>query len=362
MGIKYSIAEKMDENSAANKICDDMGELNPSLIVFFASSAYEIEKIGTGLKEKTNAKVIGCTTAGELASGFMLKESVVAMGFGEEKISNCSLNTIDMNNININEVIEKVKNDIGTEPKQLETQKYLGLIFTDGTSGKEEEVMDIIGTEFLIPVVGGSAGDDLKFKETYVFDNESAKNNSALLAVIEIPSGFEIIKTQSFSDTGKKLVPTKVDESNRKVIEFDYETALEGYAKAIGISKEEAKESFMTYPVGLMVGEEPFVRSPQRVEEDTMYFYCQIKEGVELSLLKAEDIVESTGNVVKDLEGKAAGIINFNCILRTLELEKKGQTQQYADLFSKIPTIGFSTYGEQYIGHINQTSTMVVFK
>ena len=48
--------------------------------------------------------------------------------------------------------------------------------------------------------------------------------------------------------------------------------------------------------------------------------------------------------------------------MRKLELENKNLTDEYGALFSSVPTVGFSTYGEQYIGHINQTATMLVFK
>ena len=41
-------------------------------------------------------------------------------------------------------------------------------------------------------------------------------------------------------------------------------------------------------------------------------------------------------------------------------LESKNQTEDYGNVFSKIPTIGFSSYGEEFIGHINQTATMLV--
>lgn len=59
--------------------------------------------------------------------------------------------------------------------------------------------------------------------------------------------------------------------------------------------------------------------------------------------------------------GSIGAIANFNCILRTLELKNKNQTEKYGQLFSSEPTVGFSTYGEEFVGHINQTATMLVF-
>jgi hypothetical protein len=137
------------------------------------------------------------------------------------------------------------------------------------------------------------------------------------------------------------------------------------YAEALGVTVEEAANRFMTNPVGLMVDNEPYVRSPQQFKGNGMVFYCNIREGSELMLLQSGDIVADTK---ADLDAKCRslgnirGIINFHCLFRTLELIRKHQTDAYGALFKDIPTIGFSTYGEAYIGHMNQTSTMLLFR
>ena len=96
-----------------------------------------------------------------------------------------------------------------------------------------------------------------------------------------------------------------------------------------------------------------------------MKFYCNVIEGMELSILQSTDMIKDTqeaiANKIKEI-GPIAGLINFHCILRTLELEQKKLTKEYGNIFKNIPTIGFSTYGEEYIGHVNQTSTILVFK
>jgi len=108
-----------------------------------------------------------------------------------------------------------------------------------------------------------------------------------------------------------------------------------------------------------------FVRSPQQIVEDRVRFYCNVLEGMELTVLDSTDMIEDTRQALAQKRqelGGISGIINFHCILRTLELEQKGLTEAYGNLFTEIPTIGFSTYGEEYVGHINQTATMLAFR
>jgi len=118
-----------------------------------------------------------------------------------------------------------------------------------------------------------------------------------------------------------------------------------------------------------MIAGEPFVRSPQRAEAGTVFFYCQIKEGMELELLEATDIVADTRQAIAARQvtngsgtGAIRGLIDFQCILRTLQLRDEHRCEQYGSIFRDIPMIGFSTYGEEYLGHVNQTSTILLFR
>jgi hypothetical protein len=86
---------------------------------------------------------------------------------------------------------------------------------------------------------------------------------------------------------------------------------------------------------------------------------------VPLRLLESTDILSETRELLrqKSLQsGPIRALLNFNCIHRTQELEREGRVEQYAQLFTPIPTIGFNTYGEAYLGHVNQTATMVLFR
>lgn len=366
MTITVSSSADADPKTAASAIASDFKGLDPVLVVFFASSEYNPEAVSKAMKNAfPQATVLGCSTAGEIISGKMQKGSLVAMALEKDVVRRVRADFIDIKDRKSPaKVLIGLAETFGSKPLDLAPDRYLGMVLVDGLSCAEEQLMEKFGDLLDITVIGGSAGDDLAFSRTWVYLDGKAATASAVIALIETACPFDVIKTQSFCGTKKELVPTAVDEVSRKVLEFNGKPAVTAYSEATGTSPDDIASQFMKHPVGLMSGGEPFVRSPQRVEGSSICFYCQIRKDIGLELLTSTDIVEDTKKALLEMErkrGPLRGIINFNCILRTLELEQGKKTEAYGKLFTDIPTVGFSTYGEEYIGHINQTATMLVF-
>lgn len=360
----YSTRASVDE--AVGDISTQLKGFETRVLIFFASSGYE-RSIGQKLQEAfRSSTVFGCTTAGELVSGRMLKNSVVAMALGPEVVSDVKVAVLEnlRQGVNVRPAFQAFEEHFKAPVRKLDLTEYVGVVLVDGLSGMEEQLMSQLGEQSDIAFIGGSAGDDLKFQETFVYANGKVYTNAALLALFRMKNGFEIIKTQSFKVMDRRLTVTKADEAKREVLEFDGKPAAQAYAEAVGTTVAGAPDQFMHHPVGLIINDDPYVRSPQRISDKKVVFYCNIPVGTEVSLLESTDIIDDMREMLAraELLGPIAGIINFHCILRTLELEKKGQTEAYGKLFGNLPTIGFSTYGEEFISHINQTSTMLLLK
>ncbi len=366
MNITTAYSVSSTPKVAAQDLRNQLAGSDANLVIFFASSALDPAGISREMQAAfPAADVFGCSTAGEIVTGRMLTNSVVAMAFNGKAVKLAKIAVLEDLNSDSYDAFSSFERHFGKPMAELDPSRYVGIVLVDGLCLKEELIIDRIGDLTNVNFIGGSAGDDLKFAATHVYANGKCYRNAAVLALIEPATEFTFVKTQSFRALDKKLVVTKADAFAREVMEFDNRPAAVVYAEAIGTSVAEAPERFMHNPVGLMIGDEPYVRSPQQIKGENMAFYCGITEGMELTLLESTDIIQDTSQALARAKaelGGVSGVINFNCILRTLELGQKQLTDQYASLFAEVPTVGFSTYGEQFIGHINQTATMLVFK
>lgn len=369
MKVKVAYSQKTDINSIIAEIKEQIGSFEAKLIQFYASPNIDPKRISKEIQSAfNNVPTFGATTSGEIISGKMMDNSLVLMAMGPELIEDCKieiLTNIKQDELVVDKAFTSFASYYKSDMTDLDTEKYVGLVLIDGLSVKEEKINERIGDLTNASFVGGSAGDDLNFEQTYVFANGKSYTNAAVLVLLKCNTKFEILKTQSFISTNKKVVVTKADETTRTVIEINGKPAVKEYASLLAVDTNKISSSFSKNPVGLVFEDDFFVRSPQKIAGDNIVFFCSIKEGMELDILESQNIVSDTEKAIQEKReslGSISAIINFNCILRTLELKEKKQTEAYGQLFKDIPTVGFSTYGESYIGHMNQTATMLVFK
>ncbi len=370
--VNFKVAQSgvQDVVSAVKSIKEQLSDVDACMILYFVSPVYSANAVSKAMAEAfPGAHTVGCTTAGEMISGKPSKDSMVAMAWGKKTLKDLKievLRNIKTDTQAVAKAFKSFEKSSGIPMKKLDTSRYVGLIMIDGLSGQEEILNDQIGNLTNVPFIGGSAGDNFIFKSTYLFADGKAYTDAAVLVLMEPANGYAVLKTQSFTTTDKKLTPTKVDEKRRMVIEFNGKPATKAYAEVLGILVDDLTERLGEYPLGLVFDEHNFfVRSPQQIEGTSIVFYCSVKEGMELTILKSGDIVTDTDKDVKKAEqtdGPLQAVVDFNCCLRSAELTRKNQQQAYSEIFRFVPTVGFATYGESYIGHINQTSTMLLLK
>jgi hypothetical protein len=266
------------------------------------------------------------------------------------------------------EALSQAFKDLGSDLHSFDPARHVLMILPDGLSGKEE--MFLLGLNDLAPqlsVVGGSAGDDLNFKQTFVSNGKEALTNAAVVVLIKTSHPWTMVKTSSYLPTGKTLTITKADTDTRVVFEFDHQPAVEAYAHATGLPRETVQNAFMDHPLAVELPDGFYNRSPQQaLGNQGIKFYCNIAEGSTVKVMQPGDVNSNLAGLMVDLKnklnGQVAGFVAFNCILRFLEAKDKKINEQLFKTLNIAPVIGFNTYGEQFNAlHINQTLTILGF-
>lgn len=315
--------------------------------------------------------MIGCTTAGEFTEKETGSGGVSVFAMPRRMTRGVSAALADLSKgveRGVRAAGEVLERRIGTPLREADPERFVGLVLIDGTHGEEEKVNEALGDIApQLSFVGGSAGDDLAFDRTRVFCDTASSDHGAALMLLDLVVPFVFVTTCSFESTGRAFVATEVDAAERIVWEFDDLPAAEVYAQAVGCPIAElGPQVFMAHPVGLMIEDRPWIRSPQQVVEGRgIKFYCHVLKGMRVDLMSATRMVDDTaaaiGEAAEHLGGPPSGAIMFNCILRRLEMDVARTHADFLRAIQGIPTAGFHTYGESWLGHMNQTLTAVMF-
>lgn len=338
------------------------------LVLFFCSSHYDRDAIAYEINALfPKVTVVGCTTAGEIGPKGYTEHALSGVSFSSGSFTVSAGCFKDLQHINYDEGHEFVNNllqQLEARVPAASAENCFSLLLVDGLSQREEIVahtfQDALGE---IGLFGGSAGDDLQFKQTWIFSNGAFYTDSAALIVINTLCPFKLFKAQHFVCGSEKLVVTQADPVKRIVNEINGYPAVEEYARIINTSVDQLNPTeFSATPLVIRINGVDYVRSIQQANSDgSLKFYCAIDNGLVFMAAHGIDFIKNikqTFNEIHASIGEPQLILACDCILRNLEMRRQGLKKEVEKIFRDNHVVGFSTYGEQFKGiHINQTIT-----
>ena len=289
-----------DARQAAREFHAGVTQPDMALVIFFCSSEYDLKVLAEEMRCLfTGVQIAGCTTAGEIGPAGYREHSLTGASFPASsfdaacgRIGSLQQFTIATGQTFVQEILQR----LDSHAPHAEPDNSFALLLIDGLSMREEVITRALQSSLgSVPMVGGSAGDDVKFEGTHVYFDGRFHSDSAILILAATRLPFTLFKTQHFVATGERLVVTEADTTHRIVNEINGLPAAQEYARILGIDVQDlAPRRFAAWPVVVLINGTNYVRSIQKVNPDgSLTFYCAIENGLVLRVAKGVDLVEN---------------------------------------------------------------------
>jgi len=368
MHVWQGLSGNSDAQAAVDEATNGWGDCAPNMLFVFHASLQDPHAISSILAERfPNTIVVGATTAGEWSSRGHNTGTLTLLAVSSPNIRWAVAVAEHLDQFDVescSKVCNSLLDSFDISFSDLHAERYFCLSFFDGMSKCEENVVAMIAAELgRIPLLGGSAGDDLKFENTFVLAQGKALQNAAVFVLAESLRPFTTMKHQHFIPGNMDTVITKADVPERIVYHLDGLPAAERYAQLLGLNIEDLNtQVFSEHPLIYQHNQECYVRSIGQIgENNSLIFYCAIEEGMILNFCARKNMLAQLKHTVGEMveeAGKASLMLIFNCVLRRVESESIGVIQDLAEVLNMNShyMIGFDSYGEQWQGlHVNQT-------
>ena len=335
----------------------------PSLAIVFASSWYHQPSLLQGIRETLGpVPTVGESTAGEIvAEGPVSRSCAVLLLAADAPI--CS--------IGMAEGADVTPREAGQQAAFAATRDFLTsprtgwVIFGDGLLTNSAEVVrgmqESLGTSALI--VGGMAGDDLRFHQTYQYWNDRALSRAVVGVLFGGPVKIGVGLEHGFAPIGK---PRRITRARANVLyELDRCPAASVYEEYLGtevvqrMRRAELTPRGIAYPLGVQpAGSNRWLlRNVVALDEEgSLSCSGDVLEGSWLQLmlgnkeLVLEAAVRAARSAVRSLS-RVACVVVFDAAGRRRLLGSMYAAKEIAAIRevigASIPLAGCYTYGEQ---------------
>lgn len=241
----------------ARAAISSLGEEAPALVIVFTKPGYDLPVLLAGIRSVTgDAPLVGATGSGEIVSGNY-------MGFGE----GVGVLTLTSGPYRFGVAsVENIHDRLDTAGQQLarNSRDAVGksphaalLLLADSLLGDLQQLFQgiyrVTGPKVMI--IGGGAGDEQKFIETFVFHNDRVLKHAAVAVWIASDEPLQVFTRHGWKPIGVPLLVTRAEGT--EIIEIGGRPAADVYEEQLGLkpgtlSAQDFWGTSILHPFGLI--------------------------------------------------------------------------------------------------------------
>jgi hypothetical protein len=205
------------------------------LLVVFSSDAYDLPALLRGVNERSGGvPLIGCSTAGQIATGKSDVGGVVVTAIGGDGFS-----AVTAASEPVDGALREAGAAVASTVAPLNGKPHrVVVLLTDALAGDQQEVIrgayGVLGAG--VPLVGGCAGDDFKMSTTYQFHGDQVLSGGVVAASLVSDAPFGI----------------GVHHGGNRVYELDGRPALDVYLERLNAPEQAGADAGAFGEFGLL--------------------------------------------------------------------------------------------------------------
>ncbi len=373
-GVSKNKDSAVAASEAVNAALSRLNGQKPSFGLLFASPERDLKvTLASARRAASEADIIGCTTAGEITEQGLVHDGVAVL-LVASSASAVGMAYSEGLKADTEGVGLKLSNGLTYQRKMagMRDLKHLTtVLLTDGLSGSGEKLVTDLYDRARggAQIVGGAAGDEGKFKTTYVGAGENAASDAVAALHVFSASPWGVGVNHGLRSTTKPMRVTKA--VGNVVYELDGEPAFGSYvrhaaARGVSLTRENAARYLIGNELGIHFFEKIIrARAPLAVGADgSLTCAAEIPQGSMVSILDGDpkSMVEAARTAAAEAKehlgtAEAAGVLLFDCVCRGMILGDgfHREIEAVHSVFGNVPTAGFLTYGEiaRYRGNLD---------
>ena len=330
------------------------------LIVVFASASHDLGALLGGIRGRTGATpLIGCSTAGEIASDGPGDAGVVVAAFGG---SGFVARTSVARGVStrLRDAGAEVAAAAGEAPNH---PHHALLLLTDGLAG---DITDVVRGAYstlgaTTPLVGGCAGGDLRMRGTHQLWEGEVLEDAIVAAWLASDAPLGIGVQHGWRRVGEPMLVT--GSEGNKVLTLDERPALDVYLERLNPPAEAHRSAAdfttfaLTHPLGLSRRSGEEVRFLAGADMDARSLNCiaAVPAGALVWMMEGDidSVLVATDAACQEAIDALGthtplGMLAFDCIARRAVLGDAGIKREIDCIAAHAggPVAGFYTYGE----------------